>query len=353
MAVDPEGWTVGRRAQVVVALAAALALSAFAPHASAYAKSVALFAYAVVPAPVQPLDWVTRAPTVGMVEWEGGGLGQLTLPGGDSSVPGIVLLLGANPAEPDDPRVVRLTEGLARLGFAVLLPLSEDLDDDRVLPSEVPRLVGAFEVLGAQPRLEGRGIGFAGLSAGGSLVLVAAAQPPIAESVRFVVAIGPYYDAAALVASTAAAAHRLPSGAIEVWEPHETTVDVVTATLGALAADRRLDQLLDAQSLEEAEALLAGLEERDLAALAAISPRDNLDGLSAPLFLVHDREDPFVPWTQSEALADAATPAVYHRIDLFEHVEPAPGNVGVLLRDGWRFIRLFATVFEIAEGGDG
>jgi len=352
MGVDPEGWTVGRRARVVAAIATALALFAFMPHASAYAKSVALFAHAVVPAPVQPLEWITSDPTVALVEWDGGGRGQLTLPGGDGSVPGIVLLLGADPAPPDDPRVVRLTDGLARLGFAVLLPLSPDLDADRVLPAEVPRLVGAFEVLGTQPRVERRRVGFAGLSAGGSLVIVAAAQPEIAERVRFVVAIGPYYDATALVASTAAAAYRLPGGAVVPWEPHETTVEVVRATLTAIALPERVGSLMSAASIEEAEAALGALDERDIAALEAISPRYHVDGLRTPLFLVHDREDPFVPWTESEALAEQITPAVYHRIDLFEHVEPDPGSVTVLARDGWRFVRLFAAVFEIAEGGD-
>ena len=39
----------------------------------------------------------------------------------------------------------------------------------------------------------------------------------------------------------------------------------------------------------------------------------------------------------------------YHRIDLFEHVEPQIGNVRVLLRDGWRFVRLFAAIFEGVE----
>ena len=352
MAVDPEGWTIGRRARVIAAIAAALALFAFASNASAYAKSVALFAHAVVPAPVRPLEWVTDDPTTAVLEWDEGGRGQLTLPGGDGSVPGIVLLLGADPAPPDDPRVVRLTDGLARLGFAVLLPLSPDLDADRVLPSEIPRLVDGFEVLGAQPRVEGRRVGFAGLSAGGSLVIVAASQPEIANRVRFVVAIGPYYDATALVASTAAAAHRLPSGEVVPWEPHETTIEVVRATLTALAPPERVESLMTAPSLEDAEAALAGLEPGDIEALKAISPRYHLEGLRAPLFLVHDREDPFVPWTESEALAEDVTPAVYHRIDLFEHVEPDPGSLTVLVRDGWRFVRLFATVFEIADEGD-
>src|SRR5690606_348503 len=97
---------------------------------------------------------------------------------------------------------------------------------------------------------------------------------------------------------------------------------------------------------------LSALDERDIAALEAISPRYHVDSLRAPLFLVHDREDPFVPWTESEALAREVTPAVYHRIDLFEHVEPDPGSVTVLFRDGWRFVRLFAAVFEIAESTD-
>ena len=80
--------------------------------------------------------------------------------------------------------------------------------------------------------------------------------------------------------------------------------------------------------------------------LEAISPSHAIAGLRAPLYLLHDRNDEFIPWVESEALAANHEPAIYHRLDLFEHVDPDPGNVRYLARDGWRLVRLFVRIME-------
>lgn len=351
------------RVAALAALIVVLAAVTFAPHAAAYTRATVLFADGVLRLPGRPLTWVTAEPERSRLDW-GSGFGLLTLPGGDGLAPGLVLVLGADPAPPDDPRVVRLTDSLARLGFAILLTQSDDLDENRVVAGEPAHLVRAFEALEAHPRVQRGRVGFAGLSAGGSLAIVAASSPRIAGRVSWVMAIGPYYDAGTLVASTMAAAFEDGAGGVSAWDVHATTVAVVRetllATLGpqeraSLASGRPLTDgarqvgtLLAAATLRDAEAALAALDAERRATLEAISPRYAMAGLRAPLYLVHDREDPFVPWTESEALAAAIEPAIYHRIDLFEHVKPQPGNVAVLWRDGWRFVRLFATIFERA-----
>ena len=348
-----DGQRIRTRVAAVVALLVLLSIVAFAPHAGAYARAVALFTDAVVRLPVRPLAWVIDDPSAEPLVWAGDGRGLLTLPGGGGPTPAIVLVVGADPAPPDDPRVERLTDALARVGFAVLLTQSGDLDAKRVLPVEPRRLAGAFEALGAHPRVDADRVGFVGLSAGGSLAIVAASDPRIADRVAFVLAIGPYFDAASLVASTLSQRHRLPDGREEAWEPHGTTIEVVRETVlailpgGSVIDDRLAGDL--AGDLARAEASIDALPAASRAMLEAVSPRYAVAGLRAPLYLLHDRDDPFVPWTESEALAAAVGPAVYHRIDLFEHVEPRIGNVRVLWRDGWRFVRLFAAIFEGVE----
>ncbi len=337
------------RVIAMAALVALLSIAAFAPHARSYTRAVALFADAVVRLPVRPLTWVTNDPSSQPLAWAEGGRGLLTLPGGEGTAPAIVLVLGADPAAPDDPRVERLTDALARVGFAVLLTQSDDLNQKRVLPAEPRRLVGAFEALGAHPRVNADRVGFVGLSVGGSLAIVAASDSRIADRVAFVLAIGPYFDAASLVASTLAQRHRLPDGREEAWAPHDTTIEVVRETVLTIEIGSDLLDGRFAGDLGQAEALIDSLPPASRAMLEAVSPRYAVAGLRAPLYLLHDRDDPFVPWTESEALAAAVGPAVYHRIDLFEHVEPQIGNVRVLLRDGWRFVRLFAAIFDGVE----
>ena len=359
-----DGWSVRRRVRAVAALLVLLAVVAALPTAHSYLRAGAFTADVVLQLPVGPLAWATHAPTIEDFEWggEGSGRGQLTLPAGDDQQPAIILVLGADPAPADDERVLSLTGGLARVGFAVLLTESDDLNAAVVLPSEIPRLAGAFEALAAHPRVREDRVGYVALSAGGSLAIVAASQPQIADRVAYVVALGPYYDAASLAAAVTSYSFRGPDG-VEEWEPAGIARRVVRNTLlaGLPEAERAaidagqapgsvggaaVAELLRLPSLARAEALLQALPPEQRAHLAAVSPRYAIAGLRAPLYLLHDRSDEFIPWTESEAMAEAHEPHIYHRLDLFQHVEPDPGNVEHMLRDGWRIIRLVVRILE-------
>lgn len=362
-----DGWSVRRRVRALAALIVLLTIVAAVPTAHSFLRATAFTADVVLQLPVRPLAWATHAPSVEYVEWGGerAGRGQLTLPEGDNERPAIILVLGADPAPADDERVLSLTGGLARIGFVVLLHESDDLNAAVVLPSEIPRLVGAFETLAAHPRVNEEEIGYVALSAGGSLAIVAASQPRIAERVAYVVALGPYYDAETLAASVTSYSFRGPEG-IEEWEPAGIARRVVRNTLlaGLPEADRAaieageatqsaggaaVAELLRLPTLDRAEELIASLPPAQRAHLEAVSPRYAIDGLRAPLYLLHDRSDEFIPWTESETMAEAHAPDIYHRLDLFQHVEPDPGNVEHMLRDGWRILRLVVGILEDAR----
>ncbi len=137
---------------------------------------------------------------------------------------------------------------------------------------------------------------------------------------------------------------------MQPWDPAAITLDVVQERLlVALSQEERTLLARRNLTLAEVEALLAGLDPGLKAALNAISPRFTIEGLRAPLYLMHDRNDAFIPWPESDALAAAYEPEVYHRTELFEHVEPRIGNIPVLLRDGWRLLRLYRAIFERAR----
>lgn len=362
-----DGWSVRRRVKAVSWLLLLLAVLAALPTAHSYLRASAFTADVVLQLPVRPLAWATHAPSVEDVEWGGerAGRGQLTLPEGDNERPAIILVLGADPAPSDDERVLSLTGGLARSGFVVLLTESDDLNAAVVLPGEIPRLVGAFETLAAHPRVNEDQIGYVALSAGGSLSIVAASQPRIADRVAYVVALGPYYDAETLAASVTSYSFRGPEG-VEEWEPAGIARRVVRNTLlaGLPEAERAaieageatqsaggaaVAELLQLPALDRAEELIAALPAGQRAHLEAVSPRYSITGLRAPFYLLHDRSDEFIPWTESEVMAEAREPDIYHRLDLFQHVEPDPGNIEHMLRDGWRILRLVVRILEDAR----
>ncbi len=339
-------WTIAHRLRFLTRIVALLLILAALPTAHDWWRATTFTADVVFGLPGRPITWFSGDPATTTLDYAEGGRGVLTLPAGDGEVPGLILALGADPAEADDERVVRFTEGLARIGFAVLLTQSEELDAAVVLPVEIGRLTAAFDALAAHPRVRDDRVGYVGLSAGGSLTIVAAAQPEVAGEVGFVVAIGPYYDASSLAASVLSESFRGPDG-VEPWDPARISERAVDNTLLASLDDpgrASFEALGDEATIEEAEAFLAGLAPAALANLEGVSPSDHIDGLRAPLYLLHDRADRFVPWVESEALVADHEPALYHRLDLFDHVEPDPGNLRHAVRDGWRMLRLLAHI---------
>lgn len=341
-----DAWTIRRRVRALAWLVVLLTLVAALPAAHDWARAAAFTADAVFRVPGRPITWFTGDPATGTADYAPGGRGVLTLPAGDGAAPGLIVVLGADPAAPDDERVVRFTDSLARIGFAVLLAQSEDLDAAVVLPVEIGRLTAAFEMLAAHPRVDGERVGYIGLSAGGSLAIVAASQPAIADRVGFVVAIGPYHDASSLAAAVLSGSFRGPDG-VQAWDPARISERAVRNTLlAALDEPGRaaFEALGEGATIAEVEAFLSGLGAAARASLEGVSPSDHVQGLRAPLYLLHDRADAFVPWVESEALAADHVPELYHRLDLFDHVEPAPGNLRHAARDGWRLLRLLARI---------
>ena len=280
---------------------------------------------------------------------------DIYIPDGGGRHPGVVFSMGAPPLELDNKRLVRIAEDAARAGAVMLVPFSERLDDHEILPEEIDALVAEFQYLQAHPSVEADRIGFFGASVGGSLALVAAADPRIADDVHHVVSFGGYFDA--LEAFAAIATHRIKYGDVdEEWTPRRHSAVVMSEQIIWAVEDEGDRELLeriflDRESYTSQElATLSPVgrssydflinEDIDLAAELArrlpaesieeldyLSPRTSIDRVRAELFIVHDVADPFIPYTESRKLRDhlrGRDEPVLHfdELRLFEHVEP-------------------------------
>ncbi|MBI3954233.1 MAG: hypothetical protein HY330_06935 [Chloroflexi bacterium] len=284
-----------------------------------------------------------------------------------------------NPLPLDDPVVVRLVQGLVRIGMVVLVHDSEDLRAGRILPHEVDDLVAAFIHLESQPFVKPGRVGFGGFSVGASLALLAAADPRLADRVAFVNAFGGYASAREMLVAIATRSAELQGQRVP-WEPSEFAVQVFRKQLIDTAPTEeeraRLWDLVESRAPSPAQvpalspegmAILAALTERDpaqvpgrLAALSpqaqalldALSPSLQLHGLRARLFLMHDRADSYVPYTESRRLAAGAAGArlVRHtEFALFQHVTPS-GELALraLVPQVWRLLgHLQAVLLEV------
>ncbi len=323
-----------------------------------------LFVIQTLPSPIKPQEWFTSDPVREEVTYRlaaGMGTADIYRTPGDDARPGVVVFLGVNPAPRDDSRVVNLGEGLARAGFAVMIPWSPSMMQDRVDPKEPDNLVRAFQFLAEQDYVDSERVGLGGFCVGASLAVVAASDPRISEDVDFVSAFGGYYDVGDLLAQIAAN-RSFYDGEVDTWDPRSATdrvfvnqiieglpdpdereslhrifvrheseasppEDLSDEAQAAYALLQSATESNDAErlSVEEAQAQIALLPSGLLRDLELISPSAAVDGLQAKLLIAHDREDDAVPSEESRRLGDAVEGQVnLHRTEFsfFSHVTP-------------------------------
>lgn len=292
----------------------------------------------------------------------------------------LVLVPGVVPEGKDDPRLVELAQTLARARFAVLVPDIANLRAQEVSPEDARAIAAAITWLArcAEPG-DAPSVGVMAISYAAGPAILAALRPDAAPQVRFLVAIGGYYDLEAVVTFfttghfragpeqpwqqgepnaygkwvfIAANAQRLDDpgdraalAAMAERKLEDLDADVADLEAGLGAQGRAVTALLDNRDPDRVPGLIEGLPEavrRDLAALD-LSRRD-LSPLQARLLLVHGRDDPIIPSTESLALAAAAPDdTTLYLVDSLAHVELSPAG----LVDGWKLWR--AITWLLAE----
>lgn len=307
---------------------------------------------------------VTPPPQDRLVRWRDGE-GDLYSPAGEVRA-AMVLVPGAAVLGRDEPRLKALARTFARAGFAVLVPELPEVRRLALSRVDADRVADALRYLGAQQ--PGAPLGVAAVSYAVAPAIIAAIEDDLAPRIAFVVGIGGYRDAEAVIRFVTTGVFR-PRG-----ESRELRIEpnpygrwaFVFANAGRL--DSPSDTILleeiarrrfrdpDADIARQAEALgpqgravMALMENRDpdvVSRLVAALPsaiRREIDGLNLALYelsklrghliLVHGRGDRMVPYSESQDLAVAASRA---RVSLFlvddiGHVEFTAVN----LRNAW------------------
>jgi hypothetical protein len=309
-------------------------------------------------------------------------LGDLYWPG-DRAAAAIVLVPGAARQGKDDPRLVAFANTVARARFAVLVPEIANLrtqrlsaEDARPVGAAIRYLAGCFEPTDAPS------IGLAAISYAAGPALLAALAPTAADRIGFAFVIGGYYDVEAVLTFFTTGYFRDgPDGRWRHREPNAygkwMFVRANAARLASPAdraaldeiATRKLDDLeagiadLRARLGPEGRAVMAMLDNRDperVPALIAALPapvradlraldleRLDFSGLPFELILVHGRDDPIIPSTESEALAAAAPvdKVSLYVVDHLAHVELSPAG----LLDGFE---LWQAIYRILAARD-
>ena len=205
----------------------------------------------------------------------------------------------------------------------------------------------------ALPDVDPARMGFFGASVGGSIALVAAADPRIADEVQHVVSFGGYFDA--LPTFGAVITHHIEYQDVdETWTPKPHATKVVThqiidrvesehdrdlLTLWFLdgepadaedvasltAVGRASYEFLANRDPAAVEGLIGQLPRSEIAEMNYLSPRSSIANVKADLIILHDQGDPYVPYTESRRLQAAVGDrpnATFDELRLFDHVSP-------------------------------
>lgn len=256
-----------------------------------------------------------------------------------------------------DGRLVPFARALAASGLVVLTPALEDLSDYRIDPRSVGQLADSVVYLGQRNDLVDGRVGLVGFSFGGGLALLAAAQPALRERLSHVVSIGGYHDLGRVLRFYLTGVADTPEGGV-AGRPHEygpvvllyrhldalvprrdrrPIREVVRAWLReewdrarALAArlstakGRRLFALIDGRMLERLRPRLRRLLAADRGALEALSPRDKLGRIAAPVYLLHGQGDTVIPASEARFAAAELGPHEHEEL-----ISPVLGHTEV------------------------
>jgi dienelactone hydrolase len=218
--------------------------------------------------------------------------------------PGLVLVHGLSRAGKDDARLRDAARLLARAGWAVAVPTVTGLTVLRLRPEDAGAVGAGVQALRAAGYER---VAVLGISLGAGPALLAAADPSVAPAVSAVLALGGYASAMELLRYTLTGAYAYDgvTGRRPVLEDAIAEFSRANAELVGETGRR----LVDNRDPAAFDALAGALPEHTRGLLEALSPARVVSGLRAPLVLVHGREDPAVPFTESLRLAAAARAA--------------------------------------------
>lgn len=259
--------------------------------------------------------------------------------------PALIIAMGIKTADKDKPVILHLAQTLARLGYVVIWPRLKVLDQGQSLPEEPATFVEAFKYLSNVKDVNPQRISFIGFSVGSSTALVAASDEKIREQVHGLIFFGGYYDVVDYLVSLATKSY-LADGQVVDWQPDQEAQNHARGLLEAKGAGV-LTKVFETGDREQWQLMLPALPTDRRQELLKYSPAEYLQNFAAPIFILHDRSDRFVPYVESVKLKHALPQKQvkgYLLVDLFEHVQPKQGLSVEIIGE---FVRLYSFLYQV------
>lgn len=304
---------------------------------------------------------------------------RLYLPDGVPDAPCMLVVHGVHHLGIDEPRLVAFARALSVSGIRVLTPELPSLADYQVDSRSIDR-IGISARAFAQST--GQKVGLLGISFGGGLSLMAAADPRYAGYIRFVVSVGAHDDLERVSQFFVTNQIARPDGSVLQMPAHEygplvliySHVEDFFPAADVAAAREALRLLLwedVADSQKEAAKLSAASRDemellyrqqigpltgeikdvilRHRAEMAAVSPHDRLRSLNVPVLLLHGAADNVIPptellWLERDVPAKDLKAALITPVLSHVSMDGTP-----TLADNLRLVDFMAKMLELVE----
>jgi pimeloyl-ACP methyl ester carboxylesterase len=298
---------------------------------------------------------LTGRPRVEATSWDGVPV-EIVRPAGRGPWPAWVFVNGAHPERRQEPVVTRLSNGLARAGYLVVVPDLPGLGEGRLSVNTLEAAVAVTATAVELPDARHGRVALIGASMGAGLALLTAARPGLSDRITVVAAVAPFANLEKLVclATTRCYGEDGERGRYEVAELHRRVVagslvalldegtdrERLWGVLDRLEAEGRdpLDLPRDVGGLgEPARAvvrlltnddatrfpqLYRALPESMLAVLGQMSPASVGAAVSAPVEIAVPPTDVYFPLEEALALERALPTARLTVTSTLDHTRP-------------------------------
>ncbi len=299
--------------------------------------------------------WLTGEPRV--EQWEADGVQvEVVRPHGSGPWPTWLFVNGAHPERRTEPVVQRLSRGLARAGYLVLVPDVPGLGEGTITARTLDATAAVTAAAMRRRDVEGGRIALIGASTGAALALLTAARDDLADYVSVVAAVAPFGDLERMICLATTRGYA-ENGGFTRYEVTALQRHVVARSLVAAIAEEadrtRMVAALDradadgsdpVEALPESDELspqgraivrLLQNDDPELFAslfqalpndlhtlLASLSPLAVAPGVRAPVEIVVPPADVYFPLGEARALAAALPRAHLTVTGSLDHTRP-------------------------------
>jgi acetyl esterase/lipase len=294
---------------------------------------------------------------------------EIVVPGGIGPWPAFHFVTGAHPERRREPVVQRVSRGLARAGFVVVVPDLPGLGDGELTPLTFDAAHSITEAVSQRSDVRNGRVALAGASAGAGIAIVTAARAELADRVSVVAAVVPFADIER-IACLATTSRYERNGSHSQYEVTALLRRVVARSLvtALKPGDDRaaLLELLRAQDPDDVNALrhlatpgralgpdaqlvvnvllnedhvrfrdLFGALPPDLVEeLRALSPAACASAVRAPVEVIAPPDDPYFPLPEAEAVVELVARGRLTVTRVLNHTRPslALSHIGDFVR---------------------